>query len=562
MRQHPAIEQNTPPTVDATLPLLFDPQAVRTFVENLANQITDFTMQLAASMSQQMVNSIRDSQSGFIPPPFSLPSPAKRRKVSQGGQDSNLNSVWDVAGATSNPLLKTRLDRLKIGQKGHGHRGKTPGMPSLWSGDDSDDSRRKPGGKVTGLTAKKSRFVASAGSSLRNEVPSMPNEPGAAAPDEDISMSDDATLSAMSDDEHFIRPRAQHSGQGRLRMGMSPSPKQDSDVTHKKRTVLKRPRDEDDPSQPKRKYHKRRKKPFTTKDDEKMIELYYSGLGYKAIAIQFNATENQIRYHFTDRLTVAGANFQARPGIFTPPRSQSPSREDTEPTELIDETTVNGELTAPFQEALSAKSLLMHERLEKAKQAKQRVLVGKQMEEWANQEGLMREADVLAATTPSPSARDRKQTPFARYDRISKRRSSAVIQDISDGDPSVGVSIAAPVMPKEPAKHKSRGKSVVFANEIEVRTTPSPLVSESNRRYGASSPFMACPLDHGFVQQSITSPSSNGSLDSPHITPLPYYINSTPKDPLQQILSAIQNDPDLDDDAEPIDLLQLYARKT
>jgi hypothetical protein len=285
---------------------------VRAFANNISNQITDFIMYMTSAVRQQSV-----PPSGYVAETLhtmfsesntSRRPPNKRRKLHE--QDSNLSDVPESA-AEADAALKSRLHNLRKEVKGHGHRSKTPGMPSLWGGDETDSfaTHRRRRQAFSRDTRTRSPDTA-LGSGFRHESISDIRPKARERMHEDDA-SDHDESSGYDSEDGYVPPRIPNRREsGTTKRDGSAAPTAHSGKVKAARAVRR----------------------FTTKDDVLMIDLYYKGLSFRGIAKHFpEHSHNQIRYHFHEKLICEGELYKPRPGIFTPPGS--PPRSVSEPAD-------------------------------------------------------------------------------------------------------------------------------------------------------------------------------------------------------------------------------------
>jgi Centromere protein Scm3 len=297
----------------------FDRQIVKAFVDNIANQITDFIMSMASSIQQHsggpgLADAVASLQSEIMAPFTTSPATKRRRTDVDVSTARSLARAQESGSSIRNPLLSARLQGIRLDPKKHGHRGVTPGMPSLWSEDETDRPAKKKRRKIA---VSSNGASTSAPSRLRNEV-SLHDEADAAP-----AVEGDAEISSEESDDVFISSRL-------ARPSASPanSRQKSSLKSNKRRTDTGQPKPRKFPPRPQKVF-------FSTKDDARMIELYYQGSNFEDISKHFpGSTKSQIRYHFERNLRTDDENsgrFVPRPNIATPPGS--PRAESAEPAQ-------------------------------------------------------------------------------------------------------------------------------------------------------------------------------------------------------------------------------------
>jgi hypothetical protein len=128
---------------------------IRDFAQGIAGQITEFLYFFAGSMQNQAQHQpaspsvFADHMSMPPPPPPPRPEPAtyydqptvphsrpshKRRRTADENQPTSRKSSVNRLAALRAEGIRTPASKDK-----HGHRGVTPGMPSLWSGEEDSD---------------------------------------------------------------------------------------------------------------------------------------------------------------------------------------------------------------------------------------------------------------------------------------------------------------------------------------------------------------------------------------------------------------------------------------
>jgi hypothetical protein len=166
-----------------------DYDMIQEFSQDIANQISDFIIHMVGSGRQRGDMSSHDQpkprDSGYARgrttdfPEVPYPHPSKRRRISR----NEFESIDDIPSTprTTRDRHADRQDfsRVEMSTSNYGHRGRTPGMPSLWSADELDtivDRPRQPVSKKR-VPNPDSRTVNQPllGSRLRNVVSSRDN---------------------------------------------------------------------------------------------------------------------------------------------------------------------------------------------------------------------------------------------------------------------------------------------------------------------------------------------------------------------------------------------------
>jgi hypothetical protein len=173
---------------------------VRDFAQDIANQITEFLYYFAGSIQQNASNTSNQSFNTYSSPraqaphfvddnsTYSTRPPKRRRTIDENeeyGNSPNMHSAAHPGPIPSQardkgPINRVAALRSETGasplRSKHGHRGLTPGMPSLWSGEEDSDyapqkrNRRKQTSKPRQTESSKAKAKPQAGSGLRNEV--------------------------------------------------------------------------------------------------------------------------------------------------------------------------------------------------------------------------------------------------------------------------------------------------------------------------------------------------------------------------------------------------------